>query len=644
MGYKVQKGDGWYKIAKNTGMDVNELLKLNNATLNTVIHPGQEIKTKAQNDQSGLGKYVQGFAKEETPKTMPTPYKLGYTEQQFIKDNARSIQQQLANAGYDLGKYGVDGKWGKASQAALDAARRDGYTLNGDVLVKPAAPQQPALKPRLGAQPKAAQNPLVPETPVSETYIPWTPTIKPGQRCGVEGCAKYANDSLIRHKDAQGRTLYTPDEVGGHAWTRLSAGKNTKMVYSGYGDTPYDKNAYSPQASDKRNFDAADRLYREFDSKTLDKNKVYMVNMFYKESPSREQAWREASNGTTGTHTGNLYYDTKTNRWRVSHNIHGTVYDDDFIAIQGSRGKWGVTAIAEPYHVDYTERDRAAKKRNGGYLIKKHNTGGPAQKTRIKGGYVNSDGSVDIDPVSVTGFYQPKERVGLQGQQFIKGINDARQYMMENHNWSDEDFANFGRVAINLASQESDFGRGKRYMVKLAAPDYSIQTVKAIRGAYNWATGEGEFPTTVSAPSKGLTQIKFRDDIDDPVLREKYHDANLYSEEQLVLPKQSALTTLIRLDHNDKKLKGGTYVYSNGDSIPWDEQHAFMWNAGRLTSEEQRAKQKEPIPRNDDPALTRNPEGYSKYVKRYLNNSIYKFPRKANPESLTTPGPGLPRP
>lgn len=66
MGYKVQKGDGWYKIAKNTGMDVNELLKLNNATLNTAIHPGQEIKTNVQNNQSGLGKYVQGFTKEKT--------------------------------------------------------------------------------------------------------------------------------------------------------------------------------------------------------------------------------------------------------------------------------------------------------------------------------------------------------------------------------------------------------------------------------------------------------------------------------------------------------------------------------------------------------------------------------------------------
>lgn len=42
--YIVKSGDGWYKIAKNTGINVNDLLKLNNANLNTVIHPGQKLK------------------------------------------------------------------------------------------------------------------------------------------------------------------------------------------------------------------------------------------------------------------------------------------------------------------------------------------------------------------------------------------------------------------------------------------------------------------------------------------------------------------------------------------------------------------------------------------------------------------------
>jgi hypothetical protein len=189
-------------------------------------------------------------------------------------------------------------------------------------------------------------------------YVPWTPTFRRGENCGVEGCAKYANNTLKEYKDSKGRRLYSDANVGGHAWTRLSAGKNAKMIYSGYEGTTYDKNNFSNQASDSRNFKAADRLLKEFDSNTLDKNKTYMVNMFYKGSDARRQAWVEALNGTTGTHTGNLYWNPDTNRWHVSHNIGGTVYDDDFIRIQGSKGKYGVTAIAEAPMTDYSEADR----------------------------------------------------------------------------------------------------------------------------------------------------------------------------------------------------------------------------------------------------------------------------------------------
>lgn len=139
MEYKVKSGDGWYRIAKNLGVDVNVLLKANNATLNTPVYTGQVLKT---GKSVGVGKYAIGLTpKEEKPKTMPTPYRAGYTEQQFIKDNARSIQDQLTKAGYSVGK--VDGIWGKNSQAALDKALSEGYKLERGKLVSPkkATPQ-----------------------------------------------------------------------------------------------------------------------------------------------------------------------------------------------------------------------------------------------------------------------------------------------------------------------------------------------------------------------------------------------------------------------------------------------------------------------------------------------------------------------
>jgi hypothetical protein len=54
---------------------------------------------------------------------------------------------------------------------------------------------------------------------------------------------------LKKHKDSKGRTLYRYDEIGGDAWTRLSAGKNAKMIYSGYDGMEYDPKVYSDKLS-----------------------------------------------------------------------------------------------------------------------------------------------------------------------------------------------------------------------------------------------------------------------------------------------------------------------------------------------------------------------------------------------------------
>lgn len=387
MGYKVQKGDGWYKIAKNTGMDVNELLKLNNATLNTVIHPGQEIKTKVQNNQSGLGKYVQGFAKEETSKTMPTPYKPEYTEQQFIRDNARSIQQQLVKAGYDLGKYGenkdgVDGKWGKTSQAALDKALSEGYRLDRGKLINskkdnvkptdvtsnpfiPAGYQAGAVRHLQGqvtkSEPKKESNFLesMGSVPLgsygayrdlpSETQNGPKNTINPSRRPNkvlsskpavingetIDACAKYGNCKLSQ----QGYIS------NGHAWTRHN---NQRTIYSGY-NTKNRPTAYNEDSVVKYNSDAADNVVRDFDFNTLDKNSVYTVGMYYKGSPAQERAYNEGVDGVTNTHTGNLFWSPEADSWVVEHNIHGTAITNELRDVLGSRGKYGVTGIYQPY-------------------------------------------------------------------------------------------------------------------------------------------------------------------------------------------------------------------------------------------------------------------------------------------------------
>lgn len=354
MEYKVKSGDTLTKIAKAHNLSLDALLAMNNMTREQAnkIQVGQSIKINSEpipknviwNVPTNFGDKSPFNKPQLKSRTISSPYKEDYSEQDYIRDNAKSIQQQLIAEKYNVGQWGADGKWGKSSQAALDKAKQDGYELQGTKLVK-----KPDAKSKLVSNSTST---------VAGTYIPWTPSLKSGEQCGVDGCAQYANDALKKHVDSKQRKLYSNKNIGGHAWTRLTAGKQHKMIYSGYDSEDYDRNNFSNAVSDARNFKAADKLLKEFKSSTLDPNKIYMVNMFYKGSPSRRQAWEEAQGGTTGTHTGNLYFNKDTNRWHVSHNIHGTIYDDDFIKIQGSKGRYGVTAIAEAIANDYTEDDR----------------------------------------------------------------------------------------------------------------------------------------------------------------------------------------------------------------------------------------------------------------------------------------------
>ena len=59
-----------------------------------------------------------------------------------MADNAEKLQQELKRIGYNLGtsgknKDGVDGKWGKQSQAALDQAFKEGYVFQNGKLINP---------------------------------------------------------------------------------------------------------------------------------------------------------------------------------------------------------------------------------------------------------------------------------------------------------------------------------------------------------------------------------------------------------------------------------------------------------------------------------------------------------------------------
>lgn len=144
MSYKVKKGDTLSKIAKEHNMSLDELLKLNGISRDKANHIliGQNIKV---NKEIPTPTPTYGTSSSFIPQfnfmnfISPTNVSNIDTKpsEQFLKTNARSIQEQLIAAKYDVGKWGADGKWGKASQTALDKALKDGYVLKNGKLITP---------------------------------------------------------------------------------------------------------------------------------------------------------------------------------------------------------------------------------------------------------------------------------------------------------------------------------------------------------------------------------------------------------------------------------------------------------------------------------------------------------------------------
>ena len=167
MSYKVQKGDGWYKIAKRQGINVNDLLKANNATLDTMIHPGQMLKMPNQKTSQKnainipTDSYISRFTKNTTQSPnsndseeyyvygYKTPQKANLVAKKGSLTDIQTKQAALVSAGYDLGKSGtnkdgIDGNWGKKSEAAWKQAMQDGYVYENGRLSKPKS--EPKLK------------------------------------------------------------------------------------------------------------------------------------------------------------------------------------------------------------------------------------------------------------------------------------------------------------------------------------------------------------------------------------------------------------------------------------------------------------------------------------------------------------------
>lgn len=163
LGYNVGSTGADGKWGKNSQAALDKALAegyvLKNGTLTPP--PGKSLikrsffpeaeKMYAEADAAKKAKAV------EQNSFMGAPYRADYTASDHAKANARSMQEQLIKAGYNVGSTGADGKWGKNSQAALNKALAEGYTVRGGKLVKVGP------KPELAKKPAAKPQPATPE-------------------------------------------------------------------------------------------------------------------------------------------------------------------------------------------------------------------------------------------------------------------------------------------------------------------------------------------------------------------------------------------------------------------------------------------------------------------------------------------------
>lgn len=184
---------------------------------------------------------------------------------------------------------------------------------------------------------------------------------------------------------------------------------------------------------------------------------------------------------------------------------------------------------------------------------------------------------------------------------FAKALNSNRNLFIDKYNLNDKQFADFSKFAINQAALESKLGTTIKYKIKNNVPDWFLHFGKEL------------FRGKDSPNSRGLTQIKYNQDINNNSLKSQYDEMGITDTNLQEDVDKMAKATLIRSIYSNNFLKqenqNKPYTYSNGKIIPQDEALSIYWNRGKLTS----GLNPDPISSNND---------VSNYVKKFRKRKV----------------------
>ena len=93
------------------------------------------------------------------------------------------------------------------------------------------------------------------------------------------------------------------------------------------------------------NYNAADNLANKLDTTTLNRNLDYPINLYYSDSPYAREAFNDGTQGRTGSHTG--YLRSINGSWKLIHNVHQNVRQNNLPDVLGSKNETGITWIGK---------------------------------------------------------------------------------------------------------------------------------------------------------------------------------------------------------------------------------------------------------------------------------------------------------
>jgi hypothetical protein len=358
-----------------------------------------------------------------------------------------------------------------------------------------------------------------------------------GSTCEQEQCAAGMQYNLVPHLEGGWDELKNKLGITGDAWTMNENILNSggQRIFGLGTDMGIER---SKKYSSKQ---VRNKLYEA--RKKHDLDAVYesaqvgdIVEMYYPNSSSQEEAIRTGKGDTYTTHVGHI---TEKNGVKyVTHNVHGTFHTDKLETLlkrSGAKRSTNGTIVSGIIRPNYGWRDS----QSGAVSISQK----PVQAIAISGdrNYYTTE---DQEKVSN---WQLKAITPV-AKQFVQGLESVAPDIAADFGLSNDQLSLIMRASFGAFGNESGFGEANTYKKK-------TRKRRVIRGyksiAPDWMSEGDEM-------SEGLSQIKLENAFNDPKAKALLKKYGIKDVEQLYDPMYSSIATMLLTAMNYKQFESAT--------------------------------------------------------------------------------------